>query len=160
MGFSDGWTSKCRQLVSVLDRRSIHALRALAESRTARVMVLGGVAVALSGAATWSLRPLPDDGEGLSNFCRSMAGGDVVRARACYGRLVPVLEELKESRKDGYDVQQIGEACSGVANRSGWDVCTVTVEVEGLFLTRWTTLEFAKAKIEPLVVTEPDKGRF
>ncbi|WP_434988765.1 hypothetical protein [Xanthomonas melonis] len=156
MGLSDLWGEKWRQCVAAMDQRSVDALRGLAESRRARALVVGGVAAVVLGLAGWSLRPLPDDGEGLSQFCRSTAGGNHYRAHACYDRLLPVLEELVESRKGGYDVQKIGEACLRVAERSGWDVCSVTVT--GLFSMRRTTVEFSRGVAEPLIVTKPGEG--
>ncbi|WP_154582337.1 hypothetical protein [Stenotrophomonas maltophilia] len=135
-----------------MDQRSVDVLRGLAGSRRARAVVLGVAAAVLLGLAGWSLRPLPDDGEGLSQFCRSTAGGNLFRANACYDRLLPVIEELVESRKGGDHVQKIGEACLRVAERSGWDVCSVTVT--GPFMRR-TTVEFSRGVAEPLVVTKP-----
>lgn len=153
MGLSNKWANKWRQRVATVDQRSVDALRALAESRRARGLVVGGAAAVLLGVAGWSLRPPPDDGEGLSQFCRSTAGGNLFRAKACYDRLLPVIEELVENRKGGYDVQKIGEACLRVAERSGWDACSVTVT--GLFSMRRTTVEFSRGVAEPLVVTKP-----
>ncbi len=157
MGLSNEWANKWRQRVATVDQRSVDALRALAESRRARGLVLGGAVAALLGLAGWSLRPPPDDGEGLSQFCRSTAGGNLFRTNVCYDRLLPVLEELVESRRDGYDVQRIGEACLRVAERSGWDACSVTVT--GLFSTRRTTIEFSRAVAKPLVVARPGEGQ-
>lgn len=157
MRLSNEWASKWRQRVATVDQRSADALRALAESRRARGLVVGGAAAMLLGLAGWSLRPPPDDGEGLSQFCRSTAGGNLFRTNACYDRLLPVLEELLESRRDGYDVQRIGEACLRVAERSGWDACSVTVT--GLFSTRRTTIEFSRAVAKPLVVARPGEGQ-
>lgn len=153
MGLSYEWGKRWRQTVAAMDQRSVDVLRGLAGSRRARGLAGGGVLVVLLGLAGWSLRPLPDDGEGLSQFCRSTAGGNLYRAHACYDRLLPVIEELVESRKGGDDVQKIGEACLRVAERSGWDVCSVTVT--GLFSMRRTTVEFSRGVAEPLVVTKP-----
>lgn len=157
MGLSNEWASKWRQRLATVDQRSVDVLRGLAESRRARGWLLGGFVVVLLGVAAWSLRPLPEDGEGLSQFCRSTAGGNVFRANACYDRLLPLLEELVESRRGGYDVQKIGDACLRVAERSGWDVCSVTVT--GLFSMRRTTIEFSRGVAEPLDVTKPGEGQ-
>lgn len=153
MGLSYEWANRFRRCVDAMDQRCVDALRAVVESRRARGLVAGGVVVVLLGVVAWSLRPLPDDGEGLSQFCRSTAGGNTFRANACYDRLLPVLEEVVESRKVGYDVQQIGEACLRVAKRSGWDGCSVTVT--GLFSRSRTTVEFSKGVAEPLAITKP-----
>ncbi|MDC9651009.1 hypothetical protein [Xanthomonas perforans] len=157
MGLSNEWANKWRQWVAAMDQRSVDMLQGLAGSRRARGLVVGGAAAVLLGLAGWSLRPLPDDGEGLSQFCRSTAGGNLFRANACYDRLLPVIEELVESRKGGDDVQKIGDACLRVAERSGWDACSVTVS--GLFSTRRTTIEFSRAVAKPLVVARPGEGQ-
>ncbi len=66
MGLSNEWANKWRQWVAAMDQRSVDMLQGLAGSRRARGLVVGGAAAVLLGLAGWSLRPLPDDGEGLA----------------------------------------------------------------------------------------------
>lgn len=51
MRLSNEWASKWRQRVATVDQRSADALRALAESRRARGLVVGGAAAMLLGLA-------------------------------------------------------------------------------------------------------------